>query len=413
MGKSLIININDDNLGYGEFFHHHTLILKTMNKLLVFLAFLFACNTSKQDKLYDKITFLETTEYIELTLDSLTKPTTTCLQYDISHDEMLYWFNESTNSIYKFNLSTGYSNIIRISKEGPEGVGIINGFYVVNPNEIIITTNGLAGAYVIDSTARLKRKILFSNKKQNFKGGYSAPYNRNELFKKTVKVNNMIYFPQKVTAYWPSLKNEELNDFSIELAFNLETEALEKKPVHFPSDYWKFGFTGLYFSREVDINNRFIYSFTNDHNIYVYDSDNWSCNKINAKSRYIDELGYEKKNGTIEEHVKSEIKNPRYEAIRYDPFHDLYYRIVYHGDEIYEFTNWSLLSKNKKRYSILILDSSFKIVGEFLLPSAKYMVPNLFITPKGIYISNANYNNPDFDESVVKFYLFKPLFKDG
>ena len=89
-----------------------------------------------------------------------------------------------------------------------------------------------------------------------------------------------------------------------------------------------------------------------------------------------------------------------YGAISYDPWRNIYYRFVGIG-----LNDWSLepsiLLPNRKKWSVMVFDESFRKLGEQYLGD-KYNVPYHFVSPDGLYILNK-----DGDENVANYSLFK------
>ena len=90
----------------------------------------------------------------------------------------------------------------------------------------------------------------------------------------------------------------------------------------------------------------------------------------------------------------------------YDKYRDVYYRIA---EFPYEFkSNESPFDDPKGReFSIIIFDKDFNIIGETKFPGNKYLYKMSFVGRDGLYISENNLANPDFDEDKLVFACFK------
>ena len=51
----------------------------------------------------------------------------------------------------------------------------------------------------------------------------------------------------------------------------------------------------------------------------------------------------------------------------------------------------------------MILDKDFKVIGEPLFPENIYIPVMFFILKDGLYISDNNFQNPEFNENVLSF----------
>jgi hypothetical protein len=78
---------------------------------------------------------------------------------------------------------------------------------------------------------------------------------------------------------------------------------------------------------------------------------------------------------------------PRYISVRYDPFRKLYYRVFINKRNFG--LNQTLQKSDEFFWSVIILDNSFKVLGEMGFNLEYY--PNLFIpTPLGIMLLKHN-----------------------
>lgn len=89
----------------------------------------------------------------------------------------------------------------------------------------------------------------------------------------------------------------------------------------------------------------------------------------------------------------------QYAGILYDKYHDLYYRLVMLPTFDYDLR---IPNTQYKELAIIILNSSFKKVGEYKLGKAGYKYRNVFVTKAGLYI-----NVPSDDDDYLKFITLK------
>jgi len=96
---------------------------------------------------------------------------------------------------------------------------------------------------------------------------------------------------------------------------------------------------------------------------------------------------------------------PKYHNIMYDKYRDVYYRIA---EFPYEFkANESPFDDPKGReFSVIIFDKDFNIIGETKFPGNKYFYKMSFVGRDGLYISENNLANPEFDENKLVFACF-------
>lgn len=127
----------------------------------------------------------------------------------------------------------------------------------------------------------------------------------------------------------------------------------------------------------------------------------------NAKSRYLKSM--KPKLGNSMEGINAIIKlneNPRYWHIMYDKYRNVYYRFA---EMPYKLApNESPYDEPKgKEFSVIVLNADFEIIGETKFPGKKYFYKKSFVGREGLYISENNLENPQFDENKLVFTCFK------
>ena len=99
--------------------------------------------------------------------------------------------------------------------------------------------------------------------------------------------------------------------------------------------------------------------------------------------------------------IHDEVKN-----LYYDEYRECYYVIIRKREENY-IENSSIITKFLyPNCFILILDKNLNHIGEVHFPKDVYSFQMVFITNKGLYISEDNVENPSFSEDYMRFRLF-------
>ena len=60
-----------------------------------------------------------------------------------------------------------------------------------------------------------------------------------------------------------------------------------------------------------------------------------------------------------------------------------------------------------KEFSVIVLNADFEIIGETRFPGKKYFYKMSFVGKEGLYISENDLENPQFDEYKLVFTCFK------
>lgn len=81
-----------------------------------------------------------------------------------------------------------------------------------------------------------------------------------------------------------------------------------------------------------------------------------------------------------------------YAGIIYDKYRHFYYRLVLLPLEDYDLND---AKTQQKQLAVMILDESFRVVGEFELPKDTYKYRNLFVSREGLHV-NALSEDDDF-----------------
>ena len=99
-------------------------------------------------------------------------------------------------------------------------------------------------------------------------------------------------------------------------------------------------------------------------------------------------------------------ENPLYTHVLYDKYRNVYYRFVELPYELQD--DESPFEEPKGReFSVIVFDRNFQIIGETKFPGGKYFYKMSFVGRDGLYISENNLANPEFDEDKLVFACFK------
>jgi hypothetical protein len=154
--------------------------------------------------------------------------------------------------------------------------------------------------------------------------------------------------------------------------------------------------------------------FFYDENILVATIDHKEVRKYNIKSKYINNL-------TIEDmriddryaYAKYNYGAQCYGNLIHDPYRNLYYRFAYPKVELEDGPDYvGLTALGRKKFSIIILDKDFNVIGETMFPEWVYCPTVLFVHRDGLYICNNHPMNPAFNENILSFQCFEVKKKD-
>jgi hypothetical protein len=236
-------------------------------------------------------------------------------------------------------------------------------------------------------------KILYSNE-----GKYVAEFNMNEQIH---LINKSLIFKIGLDAYpFEHYKAYTLFNFNI-------VNQQHNKLVKFPIEISKQDDPGLISKSYCESNGNIVVIFSDDPTMFKNDKTGNLINHKIIKSKYIQEFSkYDTTLGKkFSYNNKHQIMKPEFFRILYDNYNNVFYRINKHKQEFE--VNGIINDYYDGSWSISILDSNLNLIYEQLFPPKKYYFLNTFVTKEGLFISNNNPNNPNYDENYFSFSLFK------
>ena len=316
--------------------------------------------------------------------------------------------------IHMYEMHTGnHYKTVEIATEGPDGIPHPSGYYIQSFDEIYLTNSMLPFIARSDTSARIFQKIGFEKTDE---GELLVPYfNSGGIFwKPLVIINDTFYIAQSAV-----MIGKEPDAWPVSCAIDTVNKSVKTLPLCFPSIYKanelrNFVMSSSVYSRCYD-GSRFVYSFYIDESIAVASPDHRDVQKIPVKSRYIKQINpREKRPSDMHLGVKRECEAPFYGNLIHDPYRNVYYRIAYPETEMEELeirTYIDIWTTGRKRFSIIVLDKDFNIIGETLFPDYKYCSMSMFVEEEGLYIRSNHCMDPNFEEDKLMFTCFELIKK--
>lgn len=247
---------------------------------------------------------------------------------------------------------------------------------MTNPNKI--------PAYIFRSDAS---PILWDSEKKGYWAqGYSGLYDKNKSPER--------FFGTPVEAF---------------ISADSTKKNIEKNiPVTYPPRYKSECLHGysVQVYRTLGASGKRIYSFPAESDIYIFDPITQKVDTFPAKSVYdtlpfacMDKKDVTGKNGDLL--MEKFILSPHYQRVIYDSYRNVYYRLF----------EPAMPQKNKdgyyntlddKKLVLMIFDSDFKIIGEILLPTPKY-IPEPTVGKKGLYFVHVQRKTNEQKYSIYNF----------
>lgn len=372
------------------------------NYLIPLLSlFLLSCGHGKKNT-DSYICDLETTKKIKtITLDSDVRYNAFYL-YVFNDDgkEYLSFLNYRTNQIlfYDFKESK-FLFKLNLEAEGPNGVVQPTGLYVKDLDNIYVSSYAYAGLIKVDTTCRVVQKIPYGTTSDGYQvlpsytpssHPYTAP----------IVIGDKIYITQPAVERFHAVDKTPLS---------VIIDSVRKECKGLPLTY------GILTEEELEANDtrfsrifdgkQFVYSFYASEDIVVASVDHSEVKRVKVKSRYIDSPTG--KQEQTEKGPKLNLELARYGDLIYDSYRNVYYRFVYPKTELEDTVQWwGKAVYGRKKFSVIILDESFNVIGETLFPEAVYNSYVFFVHEDGLYISRDYQMLYGNSEDYMTFELF-------
>lgn len=386
--------------------------MKTIYYYIIILSLFSSCKDGNDNiNLY---TLIESSNKIEIPIDSDTKIYTRAMHYFEDTTGIEYITIEDSESIYDYNTINFYrldscklSHKVKIEKEGVNGIPRFYGHGICSLDNLFITGFGKNVIYQINRKGEILKKLDYemSDNKE-----IATEFDLNSLVNKTLVIEkSKIYgtqFPLK-----KQIKGADFDKTPLCLTIDTCTGSVQKLPLNYPR-LWesgnKMGYNA-HCSRAYD-GKHFIYAFLTENDIIVT-TDHIESKTYSIKSKYIDNIyseGYPT-DISFEEFNKAVNEQAIYGNFIYDKYRNIYYRFAYPKCTVDKYSFEYIFCR--KEFSIIIIDSNFKIIGETLFPAGKYASKLFFVNKEGLYLSENNIDNPNTNENMLTFSCLKLKLK--
>lgn len=383
---------------------------KQLLLLIILSIILYSCHNTPQSTIGSYEISLVESKKITLPIDENTYYfSKRVFQYEENKKEFLFFgsFEKGAYEIILFDLEKEcVHKRVPLNKKGPNAVPTIIGCRpFMDSNEFIAFQPGMQRISILDKNGNILKYYSTDPKDGRFITYIDGISN---TFMPTFINDSIVYFssrPQK-----PNMESHEWSNVPLFSSLDLKTGKIDQSLVCFPSifkqdvKHLSMGWEFLY-----DYNykqNRLVCSFTGYDSLMVTD-DMHNIKWYNGKSRYL-KRQYPKlyEAGNLLQTLTKMKENPSYCHIMYDRYRDVYYRFAEMSYELQ--SNESPFDDPKGReFSIIIFDKDFNIIGETKFPGNKYFYKMSFVGRDGLYISENNLANPEFDEDKLVFACFK------
>ena len=386
-----------------------------MNRTLLFISFFFiltlvSCQPSKNNngKRQNEVELVAEKQLV-FPLDEQTYYLSKSMfQFEENGKEYLHFENtrKSLYNIVIFDIENRQiAKQIPLHKTGPNGLPAVFGSRPSpGAQYILVAQNNISRISSINDKGEVIRNYNFQTPESQFTSLHLGSYYNTPGFVKDSCLFLKIGIPK------PDMKREDWPKTHMFASLDLRTGKVKWVPIFYPPIFKEeyenidggYGFSYDYNYKE----NRLICGFFGYDSLMVTD-DLKHIRWYNAKSRYLKSM--RPKLGNAMAGINSIIEfceTPKYWHIMYDKYRNVYYRFA---EMPYKLApNESPYDEPKgKEFSVIVLNKDFEIIGETRFPGKKYFYKMSFVGKEGLYISENNLENPQFDENKLVFTCFK------
>lgn len=326
----------------------------------------------------------------------------------LKDDTLIRYSSGTDNALELVDLkSKQFIDIYKFKKGSDLGVGRLQGFKYLNRDSIFIFND----TQLVLTNLQNDTIVNVYDVKGDYEGLW-YPLSTSNGHDVVIK-NNKIYFCK---TDFEKTNSNAYYDSPLLMEIDLSSKSTKQyKKIHFPEVYYdkcwqdRLVSYSMYYNSKI---KRFVFNFPISHYTYVFNPDNNKIEKYFTPSKYVPEQVERMKceiNDVQKRRAYLFSKSYYYKSI-YDPYRDVYYRIVKHGVDKEDAIKLAqgFYGDHAIPFSIMIIDSDFNVIGETSFPENTYTTGDFFVGPKGLYLQSNNMFNSNFDENIIKYDIFLP-----
>ena len=373
----------------------------------LFLWMFFSCQSNER-KHYE--TELVETKKIVLPVDENTYYLSKSMfHFEENCKEYLSFGNapkrQYVEEIVVFDLNTNDVHMrIPLKKEGPDGVLAVFGCRPYhNLNNYILFQHNVGQTTIINSQGEVQKRYIIKTSEGGLMQNTICSFYYIPSFIK----DSIVYFHQDNVSQ--NMKKDDWTKRSIFACMDLRNGSIGLLPLFYPtvfSQNVKNPADGYHFSYDYNMkDNRLVCAFCGYDSLMVTE-DMKTVRWYDGKSRYLKKMQPQiKEAGLGLNEIKKNKEAAGYLHVMYDKYRDVYYRFVEMPCELGP-GEYPYDEPKAREFSVIIFDKDFRIIGETKFPGNKYFYKMSFIGRDGLYISENNEANPEFDENKLVFACF-------
>jgi len=378
--------------------------MKLILKILYF-TFLVGCNPINKSNIPSIKGFKHSSFEVKIEQDFAPNIQRTQL-LETDSGEYLAIMNKAIPSIVLFNINQNTPKLtIPLFKEGPNRIGVDNGFHIVSKDCLLLATIP-PKILVLNFNGEIKKSIpindptnmvnyLSSTNETPFLVSESSIYGAQPFFQNIYRVKD-----SDIT------ETKHIYKISHGIGDQFETEWLN---VFRPKDVWKEGKKSMDFTWAQN-GDSIIVSPHTDHRLWVISKKtNSILSYTEVKSSNVNSFRVIEGYPVGDQGINETLENDQYDLFLHDHFRKVFYRFFFLGFDPQEFSQITprTLFANRPKMGVMILDQNLNILGEHLFENFQIEPWNYFVGKEGLYVSTNNPNRDDFDENYLRYDIIR------
>ncbi|HAI74747.1 MAG TPA: hypothetical protein DCM08_00740 [Microscillaceae bacterium] len=346
---------------------------------------------------------LQLKDSLVIPIDVTTKPKSRQLQY-LEKEQLLVALNENKNSLQFYDLRLGkLVKKIKFEREGPQGVGNLNGFLVAGGYYYLLNSYKYQ-LFQFDTLGNKLQKYSLLKANQQPGQGTATPF---AMTSRPPFLNgDMLYLRGATDVFAAHLKPSDERQL---IALNLTDGAyqyLVPGPKEYDGKEMNINLsmrepTFFFITEQVKV----VFSHRYSEYLYVYDLKSGKQQRYPAKTKHFKQVNQMIATGDGgSDNLDFYRENSCYSTVVYDKYRKVYYRFVeMPSKKALEMK--SIFVFEYRNLAVIILDENFNQVGETAVLPPYHDQNNFFVTQKGLYLRKFTDNE---DEMVFsRFELLK------
>jgi hypothetical protein len=390
--------------------------MKIVTRLLLFATVVaLSCNSQNSDKGQNSISVhsyeFQSIDTVFVPIDSTVSNFYPVFQYFEHQDSC--WFVTYSNASHSINfydlLSRTETFRTLLNDDGPKPIPELQGFLVHNWDSIFLFSLISNEIFLINRNGIIQDIYVIDEKLTDGPDSYEIQVG--DFF------NPSFNFPALTFWVAPFIDRTKGEFYRYPLIIDFDIK--RKKVIRYYGNYPKLyteGYTYFLLEDLGRLNSEAydIHYFLGSHTIFLYDKNDKSfMREVFAKSAHLpDKITASMPIGGAESGRQQQanyyIKTGRYSVMRYDKRNNLFYRFVRHPQEL-KMPSGLLNGKITSSYSIMILDSTFAVTGEYSLPANRFLELTSFVSEGLLWVSANHPKSLINREDYLIFVRFRPV----